>query len=363
MRIFAFLIALFVTMAPALAEERISSFDVVIDVEKDGDIVVNETIAVTVEGNQIRRGIFRDLPRYYEKRGRNYPYRYDVKSVKRNGEREKYAIENTGNAFRIRIGDADVLLTNGPHTYEITYSVKNQIRYFDGYDEIYWNATGTYWAFPIDTATVRVSLPGDAGALQKAAYTGYRGSNAQNYEYEFRGGDHIFTSTMPFKSREGMTVAVGFAKGVVNPPSAADLRGEWWARNASLLVLVLAALGIAAYYFRAWRAVGIDPAKGPVFPVYEPPEELSPAAMHHIYYRGSKGHNAFIATLVNLAVQKRIKIDVEKKKETNLTRLVSDGLDMSTPEGKLEQDLFGGSDRFSFGEKIFSSADARAGCI
>jgi hypothetical protein len=47
------------------AEEKINRFDVGIEVQKDGDIIVTETINVTVEGRDIRRGIFRDLPRYY----------------------------------------------------------------------------------------------------------------------------------------------------------------------------------------------------------------------------------------------------------------------------------------------------------
>ena len=49
----------------AAAEEVINRFDAGIEVETDGDILVTETITVTAEGNQIRRGIFRDLPRYY----------------------------------------------------------------------------------------------------------------------------------------------------------------------------------------------------------------------------------------------------------------------------------------------------------
>ncbi|MEP1599564.1 MAG: DUF2207 domain-containing protein, partial [Hyphomonas sp.] len=138
----------------AVTEERIDSFDVAITVETDGDIKVSETIQVMSEGVRIRRGIFRDLPRYYAddagQPGDKLPYRYDVKRVTRDGRREPYTVEKDGNAFRIRIGDADVFLERGSHTYEIEYEVKNQIRYFDDHDELYWNVTGNYWLFPID---------------------------------------------------------------------------------------------------------------------------------------------------------------------------------------------------------------------
>ena len=71
----------------AVAEEKIDSFDVAITVETDGDIDVSETIQVTSEGVRIRRGIFRDLPRYYAddagQPGDKLPYQYDVKHVPR----------------------------------------------------------------------------------------------------------------------------------------------------------------------------------------------------------------------------------------------------------------------------------------
>ncbi|MHA7871562.1 MAG: DUF2207 domain-containing protein, partial [Hyphococcus sp.] len=231
------LVVLWCAAGPALAQERITDFDVSVEVEKDGDIVVTETIAVIAEGRQIRRGVFRDLPRYYLKNNRKLPYAYDVKRVEKNGAREPYAVEKSGNAFRIRIGDADVFLASGPYTYEIEYEVKNQVRYFGAYDELYWNATGTYWAFPIERASVRIALPGGARALQQAAYTGPRGSTRQDYAYEFLNGVHGFTTTGRLQQREGMTVAVGFEKGVVDPPSSGDARAEWWALNASRLVL------------------------------------------------------------------------------------------------------------------------------
>ncbi len=314
--LFRLLLAVVIILAPAAAaaQEKITSFDVMVEVEKDGDILVTETIGVIALGDQIQRGIYRDLPRAFLKGARTLPYAYDVKSVIRDGKTEPYAIEKDGNAFRIRIGDADVFLDSGPHEYEIVYAVKNQVRHFETYDEIYWNATGNYWAFPIEQARATVRLPGGAEAAQHAAYTGHEGSTARDYEYRFDGGAHMFNTRAPLDAGEGMTVAVGFAKGVVDPPSAADARAEWWAENASAIVLGAAFLLLGGYLFAMYERVGRDPPKGPVFPRYEPPPGHSPAAAHYIYHRGLSGHDALIASLVNLAVTKRIEIDVDKKK-------------------------------------------------
>ena len=181
----------------ALAEEAIERFDVDITVEKDGDIIVTETIAVTVEGREIRRGIFRELPAFYADPDGpgNLPFQYKVLSVRKDGAREPYERERNGNAVLIRIGDPDRYLDYREHVYEIRYRVKNQIRYQDAFDELYWNVTGTYWAFPIRAATARIRFPGAANPIEYNAYTGGFGSSESNASYRREDGAHVFTTT------------------------------------------------------------------------------------------------------------------------------------------------------------------------
>ncbi len=308
----------------ALAAEQIDSYDVKITVEQDGDILVTETIDVTSEGNRIRRGIFRDLPRLYEENGVTLPFRYDVKRIRRDGEKEPYEISRVGNAARWRIGDPDVFLDNGRHVYEIEYSVKNQIRYFQTHDELYWNAIGQYWAFPIARARVAVTLPDSANATGADAYTGGFGEQGRDYRYAYENGAHIFEATRGFSAREGMTISLSLEKGAIDPPSAADKRANWWALNGSLFILTLGAVGVSVFHYLAWRRVGIDPPKGPVFPRYEPPKGHSPAGVHYVYHRQLKGHDALIASLINLGINKWIRIDPISKKKTTLTRFDDD---------------------------------------
>lgn len=314
----------FVSATSALSAEQINRYDVKIFVERDGDILVTETIDVTAERNQIRRGIFRDLPRFYKKDGVDIPYRYKIKSIRRNGKKEPYAVSRTGNGVRWRIGDADVYLDYGRHVYEIEYSVKNQIRYFQTHDELYWNAIGQYWAFPIAAARIDVTLPDGAIVAGVSAYTGRFGEQQDNYRYARENGSHVFTATQPFSAREGMTISLSVEKGAIDPPSAGDKRADWWALNGSLVVLSLGAIAISGFHFHAWRRVGIDPPKGPVFPRYEPPKNHSPAGVHYVYHRRLNGHDALIASIVNLAINKWIKIEPVDKKKTTLTRFNDD---------------------------------------
>jgi hypothetical protein len=64
------LIALVLLCLPlaALADERILSFHSDVRVMADGMIEVTESIKVRAEGQQIRRGIYRDFPVDYEDR-------------------------------------------------------------------------------------------------------------------------------------------------------------------------------------------------------------------------------------------------------------------------------------------------------
>ena len=140
---------------------------------------VKEIITVTAEGNQIKRGIFRDFPtRYRDRLGNRYSVGFQVVHVLRNGETEPYAVEQIPRGKRVRIGNADVFIDEGEHTYEIVYETHRQLGYFETYDELYWNATGDEWAFPIDRAAAVITLPPTVprNEVRLEAYTGPKGS-------------------------------------------------------------------------------------------------------------------------------------------------------------------------------------------
>lgn len=345
----------------AFAAETIGLFDVTVQVEQDGDILVTEQISVNVEGVEIRRGIFRDFPRYFDDAGARIPYDYQIVSVERDGRTERYETTTEGNAFRVIIGDPDVLLGHGQHDYVILYRVRNQVRYFDGYDEVYWNATGNYWAFPIEQARATIILPRDAHITGVAGYTGALGETGSDYAYDRQANRHVFQTTRRLGPREGLTVALGFEKGVVDPPSGLDAGWMWWRRYGALLILLASVGGLLWFLWRSFDKAGRDPPKAPVFPRYDPPAGYSPAAVHHIYYRGVAGHRALIATLMNLAVNGRLKIDAPNKRTTTLQRLsaaATDSAQIAPEDIELEASLFRRGDVKSLGQRYDSAFTA-----
>src|SRR6218665_1813280 len=82
---------------PALAREEIRSFTSDIVLNTDGSLNVTETIEVNAEGDEIRRGIYRDIPVVMLgiDGGKIRPD-LTVTGVTREGDQEMYRVERMG---------------------------------------------------------------------------------------------------------------------------------------------------------------------------------------------------------------------------------------------------------------------------
>ena len=95
-------------LAPASADERITRYDSKVEVARNGALTVTETIAVNVEGERIRHGIYRDFPTTYtDKSGRHVHVGFDVLHVTRDGHDEPYDLSSIDSGQRIKIGNPD----------------------------------------------------------------------------------------------------------------------------------------------------------------------------------------------------------------------------------------------------------------
>lgn len=320
---------------PASAEEYISSYHSIVDVAKDGTLTVTEAITARAEGDRIKRGIFRDFPLYaLDKDGNRTKVGFKVLSVERDGAPEDWHTENIDGGIRIYTGNADRLLPTGEHIFQITYTTDRQIRYFDSYDELTWNVTGNGWQFPMREISATISLPKGARPTDTAVFTGKLGATGKDARILTEGNDVFFASTRPFYPGEGMTVAVKLPKGVLDAPSASQQR-EWWLRDR--LALIIAGLGlliVLAYYYRAWAAVGRDPAAGVIVPRWHPPEGLSPALVNYVDGRGfaDGGWTALSATALDLAVKGFVTI--EDLKNGLIIRRTEKKIEDSLPVGQ-----------------------------
>jgi hypothetical protein len=212
---------LLIAATSARAEERISRFVSDVQVQKDSSLEVTETIDVRAEHNQINRGIYRDFPtRYRSRNGAQMRVGFTFHGAILDGTPVQASTETISNGVRIRIGDPEKLVNIGDHRYVIRYGTTRQVGHFKDFDELYWNATGLGWGFPIDVAEARIRLPAPVKFGQRAAYTGPEGSTSSNTQVvEEKPGELSFRTTLPLAPYEGLTVAAAFPKGVVDAPN------------------------------------------------------------------------------------------------------------------------------------------------
>src|ERR1700723_3687550 len=300
--IFATLVALNV---PASAKSwRVSDFQDTITVNPDRSALSNETITLKFVGEW--HGIHRTIPiEYPGPNGTNYQLFVDITSITdENGVKLKYDSSTSGAYRDLKIYILDAV--NATRTVEIAYRVRNGTRFFDQYDEFYWNVTGNDWPVPIDHATASVHFPKSAsGSLRAQAFTGVYGSSERDATAKVEGSTAEFETNNPLPMRGGMTLDVYIPKGILKEPGWLA-RLFWFIGGNPAVFLPLVTLAVM---LPLWWYKGRDTDPGmSVAPMYEPPAGISPAEAGTLL--DDRIHPRDItSTIVDLAVRGFIKIE------------------------------------------------------
>ncbi len=289
---------------PCQAEE-IRNFSSDITINRDSSIDVVERITVDFANAQ-RHGIYCIIPVQYSRHNASYTLPLTVESVTDNaGSALNYVFTHQDHDVIIKIGDADRTIT-GVHSYKIQYKVKRALNFFDQAPELYWNATGNEWPYPIDraSATVRVPLDVKSGDIRAEAFIGPPGSTAKGAT-TVAGSAVQFSAPNPLAPGEGLTVVVGLPAGSVVQPS-------WW--QEALLSFVdwwpayLIPLAIFTTMYLLWWHSGRDlDANQPIAVEWNPPKDLSPAEVGTLVDESCDMED-IVSTLVDLAARGHLKI-------------------------------------------------------
>lgn len=344
---------LFVLLWPglALAEERILSYDSEVQVNTDGSLDVVEHIRVRAEGDNIRRGIYRDFPtRYRDRHGNRVVVEFEVVDVLRNGRSEPWFTEKHSNGVRVNTGDDSLLPVPAEHVYTLRYRTTRQLGFFDTHDELYWNAIGQGWMFGIETGNVEVRLPEPVPAEDLAAegYSGPMGERGIGFTASTPApGVARWELTEPLPPYSGLTTALSFPKGVVVEPSRQQ-RVAWLLRdNLGLLVALAGLVVLLVFCVVRWRRIGRDPAAGTIIVRYDPPAGYSPAGLRYMLRMGYDTR-CFSSDLLASAVDGAVGIHASEKKRGDHWTLEKTGEAQraATPEQRtLLERLFAGGVR------------------
>jgi len=288
---------------------RVTEFQDSIAIDQAGGARVSERLTIQFEGEW--HGIHRTIPiEYPGPHGTNFTLLLKVLSVADGTGNELKYESNTSKGFR----DLKIYIPGATDTtkvVQIDYAVKNGIRYFDSYDEFYWNVTGNDWPVPIDHASAFVRFPdGAAGSLRAQSFTGAYGSAGHEATAEVNGADATFETTAPLPMRGGLTIDVYIPKGILKEPGALT-RLIWFLRSNPIIFLPFMTL---AAMFLVWRQWGRDPDSGmSVAPMYEPPRNISPAEAGTLIDDTIHPRD-ITSTLVDLAVRGYLRIEEKDEK-------------------------------------------------
>lgn len=292
-------------------EERILSFISDITINTDSSMTVKESITVLSQGISIRRGIEREFPTYYTDRmGNSYSVAFDVTNVEHNGKPAVYQLSDRINGKVVRIGEHHAYLAPGEHTYTIMYETTRQLGFFEDYDELYWNVTGSGWRLPIDSVVARVRLPGNGSNVLRDydGYTGYQGYRGKDYAARVDGdGSLLFSTTRKLAANEGFTLVATFAKGVVQEPSFWQKVGYFFFDNWGSILFACCLLLLLAWFLMEWRWAKQHEEKQTVIPLFYPPQGLSPGQIRYVV-KCKYDPTVLTADIVDMAVQGVLKI-------------------------------------------------------
>jgi uncharacterized membrane protein YgcG len=284
----------------SLGAERIRQYSVDVAVQEDGTALVRETIDYDFGSNQ-KHGIFRDFPGY-EFAG--FQAGDDVVSDVRVWSAS--APDDVDLAYSdrasIRVG-SQYSTVSGEHRYVIQYKITGAT----SGDRLAFDAVGTGWQVPIDSADIHLTAPYRLRDVK--CFRGHE-SSTNRCESLNTAGDAVTAHVEDLDAGQGVTID-GTSAGAVSGPirtgfsSAPELtasrpffRTVWLVVGFGSLGFVLGAIVVVLWTHRvgrdrAWAGGGIDAVFGgpdlPDAPIadttaerqvtmqFEPPRDLTPA--------------------------------------------------------------------------------------
>ena len=289
--------------------EKIINFIGDIRINSDSTIDVKETIAYDF-GDQQKHGIFRFIPVKYKARGGNYNLRVsNMKITDENGAPYNFTTDYEGENIKFQIGDADKYVS-GTKNYVISYVIRRAVNFFPDHDELYWNFTGDKWPVPIESAALKIILP--ENAIENLQYKCFEGVFGTTNECVASASGNIleYKSTGIINPGEGMTIVAGWPKGITLELSSRvkimDIARDNWTLFFPIIVFV--------FMYRLWSKKGRDPkGRGTIIAQYEPPDKLAPAEIGTMM-DGSADNKDVSSTIIDLAVNKFLKIKRTEEK-------------------------------------------------
>jgi hypothetical protein len=298
--------------APTYEDTTIRSYDAAFTIDDDGDLHAVETLTVDfpVSG---KHGIFRffDEADQSAPHARRVPYDF---VITRDGQSEPFELqdERNGRFTNVRIGDPDVTIEPGEHTYVIDYRIDGVLEPGTIPEDdplptqLYWNLIPGGWRQSIDNAHLTVALPVAAAGVQCARGAGQTGG----CEAQGDGTDTLTVDVESLSPNTPVTIKAGLDMPTPDPGTSVPWSARFdpvLGRSPTTLAIVLV-LAVLAGAFGA-RQAGKVKEKTPPYPLmYAPPDGIGPAQGAYILTERTDQRH-YVASIMEAAEKGAIKLD------------------------------------------------------
>jgi hypothetical protein len=316
--------------ADSSATAGITFFRADVTVREDATLEVREEFSVRNAASFYKRGFQRDLPisltdrwdtRYVGTYQKDNGIRVKILEVTEDGQRVNYEQGKRYGYAQLFIGDRNVALDSGEHSFVIRYIVDWAMISRAGRDTLYWNSVGSERTVPIAEAILAVHLPAAVPPenIEVEPRVGGLGLSFPRRpentleRVDDASGAIVYRATN-MNPRQSLSLAVTWPSGYIHMPKFVFLLREGGVLIAPALVFL--------YYLIAWVWLGPEPKPGVFVARYEPPEGISPAAARYIA-SGTTDGRSFAAVIAQLAVHGCIRVESDHGKY-KLSRLMSD---------------------------------------
>ena len=348
---------LFFLNTKSLIAEKITNYDVTVQINKNGTLTVNEVIDYEFD-DAAKHGIYRDIPLRSKKNGADiYKSYIKMNSIKRNGLSEEYSTKNFNEGVRYRVGSADRFVENGVNRYEFNYVIYNAVFEKDGIYQVYYNAIGQFWNVPVERASVIIRFS-DGQEIKKneikklEVYTGSYGEKGENYDI-LENDEEIHISTKELEAKNGLTFMLNLKTDKISPTLVDKLKIVYLS-NPAIIILPFLLLFLTIYSIVTWKFFGKDPQGKSVIPEFNLPKDISP--MFAAYINGERDTveilNAGIFTLLTkgFIVANRVNGEIKYNKEsktvyTQQTELAEEERMLLDALSSEKNDIFGSEKR------------------
>ncbi len=241
--------------APAL--EHIPYLRSDLEVLPDGTLKIEETVVVVADGNKLKGGLTKPLPKYaFAMDNSRTKIDYSIIDVQINGQEFPYKITEGENAFYM-VPKAGQILESGVYTYTFHYLAHHILTSSEDIKNLYWDVTGSSWNLVISRVAATITLPPAISNIGLEIFSGrpsyFRKDLTQIYKI---GANRIgIISLLPVFPGNGLHIVLSLPADKLIQPDFSDKFLLFFDRHGDVLISLLALLVIAVSFKISWKYI------------------------------------------------------------------------------------------------------------